>query len=1301
MKRKFRIVTFLLVTLIVFSGLIQFDSFAEIESDWEISSGNSQEKWTWNVIPYLESEDGEEPTLDVVIGNFNLNSSLGYYWYCNQLDEDVFKKLMEYQDAGYEINYRLSLEYIDVEGEDEFLDMMFFEEDYYAGKPTWIINSDYEYIKFYHGQDDEMAENSNNYYESNDSGRNLKNQKNNSDNTKIKIVTPNLNLSFGGEGHEIMARIKNLNFEFVILDSVPPEVESVKYYDDWEDGSEISIDDEGLSYSGDRNHIDMLVKFDEAINFTEDENKFIRTNMTLNDTKTGSFKYIGKSGDDTMIFRYNVSYGDYARNERRTKNNGEVMDDEYRLELLGKTMFLQDLEEFSISDKIGNAYDSANPAKHAYSDIKDYNVQIDGDPPEITEVRYDVFRGDESLNDSPYLNVGDYLIVKVKLGNLRNDEKIMVDSSGYLPLRVKKTKDEEIRTKAVLVDRISDGYSKNDWITYKYVVENNEKYNTLFLNHILDADVKTKAYFDQVTEMATMMGIHDDFQNYARMQYTGNGESADDKYNTMSFPAISVGSGNLNVIVDTVAPVLDLTFDSKDTFKRVHNIVMNPREEGSMLKSGSFYYFISKSSTAPNEGVLHDSIPGVKRVAYIRNDDGSYTDLGKYKNILIDNDLYLGVSPYSEYDEKYNPVTRERSYDVTEHIAGTKTDVLTGRRREISGDFYIHTYIRDLAGNEVKKTFGPVKLDNTPMAIRLSPMESPKYVSDIDINFELLKEDKSGYSNYQYMWVPPIAMKNINSNDIYNIGSDTYNLLRDPSDKWKEGNPIDSYGNSKISIPEYNYREHGANYLLIKAFDKAGNISYIVSEAFMFDKENPTLTFESIGGDFKKALKNHGVKVIVDDENSILEEYKYYFSKSNVTRGLDDPIWRTLPLDFPELPEDYDPFDDKDYSQFMKEEAILNTVDWDEEVLNGYTFLHVYAKDICGNQVSQVQSMILDNGGYPSVSFEYDNTVDNQYKEVIGHVLATDDGGVEELYYQWSDSKDTPDDYETFDLSGKNKTNFTIDTPSLATIGQWYLHVKAVDVYGNITTACSEAYSISEGPILEQFSIDLDELIYTNKPEVAITLSKEISNDKEYNYVLYDDENCTNEVDRGEFSSDEEIINIALQEIEEDKQVFYIKIEDNIGLATEKAFKVEAIYDITAPTAKIVYTPEESEGVAEETVRAELTNIKDNVSENVKSNKENYDFAQNGEFDFILTDQAGNKAVLTAIVNWMSEDRPKIRMISDQVINEIYNDVEFSIKAQRPTSSGYKNISDAKLSYKVAKSESEEIERWTDYENGK
>ncbi|MCT4631297.1 MAG: hypothetical protein N4A76_01005, partial [Firmicutes bacterium] len=1268
MKRitKFKAICILFISIAMFTVCIPLDSYGQIESDFKISKGGNSSNWKWNEERYFEKSEKIE----------RWNSPKRW-----SFSSSTFNKMMEYQDAGYEIYYRVIFEAR--ESENTLFELYLGIDDFERKNWTHLDVGDHDYHKYCHSETDETAGKysgdipSNWYYES--KGK-----------TKLEHVDDlKLNMNCTGD-HLDEYYVREVYFQFAIVDVVPPKVESVKYYDDWEEGSQISDGSEELSYTGDKDYFDMVVKFDEPIDFNEDKKKFIRTNLSLNDTINGSFKYYAKKGDDSIVFRYTVEYGDYARAERRKTDDDKVIDDETRLELCGKGTFLEDLSTFSIVDKFGNEFTKDKAEDHEYTDVKDYNVNLDGDPPEITEVVYSVVRNNDSHGDGPFLNVGDEVILKVKLGNLRDGESATVDSDGYFPY--------ENGGRGEIFNHQSDGYTKDDWITYKYIIDSDEDKNTIDLKHTISANPKTEAYYNQVFEMSKKMAIHDDFGNYALMKNTGN-----DKFDTINFNNVKMpfGGENRTIFIDTIKPKVEFTYDSNEEYKQNQNLVMIPIETGSMPEGGKFYYVISKDPNHPTNGPLSASQIGRITYPYTITEDGTYTNIDNLKNIEIDDDLYLGVEPYKIYDQKYNPVTKEKSYEIEEYIPGTATDVIIGGRREISGDFYIHTYMKDRSGNENWQTSEKISLDNTPMNIAMEPMGTAQYVGDIDISFQLLEEELSGFKKWEYRWIPPLAEKDIDSDDIYTKGTDTYEILRESNSNWKSGQALDSYKISNVPIPEFDVREHGDNYLLIRAYDEADNESYIVSEPFKFDKEAPNVTFESMSGAFDTPLKNHEVKVVVDDEHSVLGDYKYYFSKSNMTRELDDPIWKTLPLDFPDLPEDYDPFDDKEYGDLTKKEAILNTNEWDEEALNGYTFLHVFANDINGNEVLKVQDLVLDNGGYPSVSFEYDNTVDNQYKEVVGHVLATDDGGVEELYYQWSDSKDAPDDYETFDLSGKNKSNFAIDTPSLATVGQWYLHVKAVDVYGNITSVCSEVYSISEGPILEQFSIDLDELIYINKPEVAITLSKEISNDKEYNYVLYDDENCTNEVDRGEFSSDEEIINIDLQEIEEDKQVFYIKIEDNIGLATEKAFKVEAVYDVTAPTAKIVYTPEESEGVAEATVRAELTNIKDNVSENVKSNTESHDFAQNGEFDFILTDQAGNKTVLTAIVNWMSEDRPKIRLISDQVVNEIYNDVEFSIKAQRPTSSGYKNISDAKLSYKVAKSESEEIERWTDYENGK
>ncbi len=1009
-----------------------------------------------------------------------------------------------------------------------------------------------------------------------------------------------------------------------------------------------------------------------------------------------------------LVYRYTTNYGGWARTQHR-----EGLGEETKLQINDKLNYNSN-NKYPENEAIMNALVNnigvygkglIDGTELEPNDVRgnvtivpnNLGITVDGDPPEIQAVEYKVNNIESADVDSPYLNVGDSLEIDVQLAEIADGERVYVDPEGFFPFNT--------GTKATLIEP-QESYGSNDWIKYKYTVEAGDP-NTNYLKHLIDAEPKTEAYADAVFDMAKKMGIHDDYNNVAMMLKTGK-----DRLSTLLFTQVQ-GKDGAQIYVDTIAP--KVKFDSSDfaTYKRAQTYELIPDETGSMLEGGTFYYYINKDPDNPT-GTTFDDHLGVKIYPYTRegsNVDSGYSSIEGIKDILIDNSLYHGVSGYTDYDTYYNPITGDGYYPDVDYEAGTASDVVYEGRREITGTFYIHTYMKDLSGNESWQTSQAINLDNTKPIISLNPTSTTRYVADVNINFGLIDGGISGFDHYDYRWMDAndLDINTLDSNDRYTTDSYTYGKLTDASSDWVKGNAIDAYNQSKIPIPAFDERLHGPSYLLIRAYDKPGNVEYIVSSAFYFDKKAPTVSFETIGNDdFSVAKENHQIKVKADDVDTGIADIRYYFSQSNTLRDKDDAIWKHLKLDFAPLPEDYDA--NYEGPALSVKEATLDTKDWTEERLNGYSFLHVYTVDYAGNEQFYTQDILIDNGGLPSIGFDYDGAIDNRYKSVIGHIRVNDDSGAGKVQYAFtteSSADQEPTTYSDLDLSGvTNHSNFTIDTPAYNTNGTWYLHVKVTDSKGNVSTAVSDAYVISSStPEAGLFTINTTDTFVTDQNQVSVDLSKSINDDIEYTYKVYTDEALTDLQSQGAFKALHQTVGIDVDTTQssDSTQTYYIKLYNDLMIPLEDTFEVHVVYDNIAPTAEITYSPEEADGTSQTPVVASLVNLEDDYSEseNLVLSEADYTFNSNGKHTFTITDQAGNVGTVTAEVTWISESNLISIIDATENVSTPSRTIDFTLDAyDYSTGSAVSvgNSEDVKIKYQISDSTTVDETAWKAYE---
>lgn len=1067
-----------------------------------------------------------------------------------------------------------------------------------------------------------------------------------------------------------------------------PEVQTLLYINGEMYGDCYSMFDVNEYYT---NHIANLSGEDKIELFIVSDEPFYLTKRPPNiqtkigpdkNSATGNFvfkRYVQRYSNnksnypDAMVFEYTPSYGDFAM-PYYVKGLSKGTPDSFAKALDLKTDLL---------DYCKNEIGMTTALPYGLDKVLKFMVdhlRVDCVPPEITEVSYDIIRGYGSKSSENYLNEGDTLEINVTIGGLTEmlkykeysdiePEKIKIDKSSYFPIII-----NGVEKKATIYHKYNwDTYWNNDVIKYRYTVGSGDEDIDGITHNITASPTNKSLYESQIESLAKKMGIADEVGNWARMTRVGNGAY-------MPFPQITYGSNKDIIIVDATSPEVTINLPSDAlTYKQSHDFEMIPFEKGSMLKDDKFYYAFSKSAVQSTSSFNHT---GKGEVPFTKN-----TQVDDIKNWTINNDLYIGKSGYTQYDDKYNSITGQVIYDNVNYIDGSASDVLINGKRQISGDFYVHTFIKDKAGNEKYQTAGPLKLDNTPLDIDVTPGGRSSYGNQLDITFSLKQPDEhSGFDYYEYKWLSKLdyGVNLPNADDRYTSGTYTNSEMIDPVG-WTKVTSLDGSNEDVFSSPNKDDLQEGAYYLIVRAFDKAGNKTYFVSEKYMFDVIPPDVTITSLSpnGEFTTPLENHDIKIQVNDKHNLLDKYMYYFS--NVQRKDNEnlpgsEIWEKLDMSYP-TPDGI--------SEDVIKEAIINTSNWKKETLNGYVYLYVYASDIVGNEIIKEQRILLDNGGNPVAAFDYDNAISNEFSEVTGHIVLYDDSGIEKVEYAFTDSTVTPTTYQTLDITGiSNKSDFTIDTPVFTDKGDWYLHVKVTDVHGNITVEHSNKYIILDAPEVTAFSIDVTETVYTNRSSVPLTITNSTSDNREYSYKVYDSNEYSNVVQTGDIESATQIVDLTLKTDTNVPQNFYFKFFDKLGQTDGNVITVEAVYDDEAPTASISYSSISADGK----ITATLENIADNVTaiNDININQTEFEFdvvnenSFTGEFEFILVDEAGNKkSYIARVEDNFTDDANVVRVVTDNVVDEKYQRITIDLTAQKPTVDGYQDIVDPDLSYQL------------------
>ena len=322
--------------------------------------------------------------------------------------------------------------------------------------------------------------------------------------------------------------------------------------------------------------------------------------------------------------------------------------------------------------------------------------------------------------------------------------------------------------------------------------------------------------------------------------------------------------------------------------------------------------------------------------------------------------------------------------------------------------------------------------------------------------------------------------------------------------------------------------------------------------------------------------------------------------------------------------------------------------------LNGKYYLEVKATDGSNNNMEET---VLVDGSRAEFSF------DNSPPSI--NLVYDAEKAVRKVRFSYSELKDTYTDVVLFKYGisdtpdGEPSEWKVIDSASsfgeiiypkeFATDGEWYLSVLLRDTLGN------EQIIRQESP----FHIDLTnptgkvsfERGFTNSLDAPIHLEVDELKSKDraiLKTILSGDKTLLEDGKLPDAQSTDwkdityekgiAVYNWKLSDAIDGEQRVYARFMDEVGNLSV-IYEASIILDRTAPTGEITY---DITAPTTGNVTANLT-MTDNYNVALLNNKQvnSYVFTRNGEFEFILTDKAGNKTRLKAAVNNIDKTPPE------------------------------------------------------------
>lgn len=315
------------------------------------------------------------------------------------------------------------------------------------------------------------------------------------------------------------------------------------------------------------------------------------------------------------------------------------------------------------------------------------------------------------------------------------------------------------------------------------------------------------------------------------------------------------------------------------------------------------------------------------------------------------------------------------------------------------------------------------------------------------------------------------------------------------------------------------------------------------------------------------------------------------------------------------------------------------------ESFNGRYNLKVKIEDYAKNVLEEV--LFMD--GNP-IEFCFDNSppqvtlvcdTEKRAKTVtFGYSGLKDDySGISLIRYGISD---TPEGEPAtwIDIDSASASGAVTYPEASITEGRWYLSVLLEDSLGNRQLIrYPEAFDIDATKPVGGISIEKEHI---NSLEVPLKLTVDElaeTGNKTFRTILSNDSALLEGVWKDiVFENGTAYYNWTLSDIADGEQSVFVRFMDGVGNLSE-IYSDSVVLDRTAPAGVIAYD-HDLVVPTNENVTATLTTDLENIILN-NNNSNTYIFNHNGDFEFIISDKAGNKTRVRAEVNNIDKDPPK------------------------------------------------------------
>jgi hypothetical protein len=658
------------------------------------------------------------------------------------------------------------------------------------------------------------------------------------------------------------------------------------------------------------------------------------------------------------------------------------------------------------------------------------------------------------------------------------------------------------------------------------------------------------------------------------------------------------------------------------------------------FKSSAFAF----DNTAPDEIQITNSESGD---SYRRNYDISMTATdtnGLYTDSSIESIRYQWMD------------TATQSADLTTGFT-TYSGEINYNNDGATGIKYLHVIAEDVAGNTLYETF--------------------PYTFDYDVpNITVTSDDLTGTHRS--------ITAQVEVSDVYNdIGTFKYIWREDMTEDSVTGTFIsaDTTGKTGIGNPLKN-DSSGSYYLHVYCEDSAGNASYSVTGPYVLDREVPTgsitiaeneinsgsITLNLVasdnyqGSNLYYALSQDG-QVTWSDWTSFpnlitLNNYQLNDISEGITTvsvkfkdlaGNESEIYSdtvSVDLTAPTASIIYSPEESQGWTNEDVVASLTELVDNSGGTVitpNGES----YQFTANGSYTFEIQDS-LGNSATLGANVTWIDKIDPVIAQVPGNqtpskahegVISVTDNITNEseiaIYYQWTTSQTAPEIEEANWIETAN--GVTIDKNSVN--GEWYLHIKALDEAGNSSIATSGKYIFDNTAPTGTVTI-VETVTETNLITINLECQDAYSNESEITYGISEDN-----INYGPYTSFSSVIKDYETTNGEGEHTLYVKFKDKLGNESD-AFTDSFIIDQTPPSGTIVYSIDGTNGLTNENVTATLTALTDNYTESgqITVNDMTYEFLENGDYIFTLSDQAGNETQMTASVDWIDKTDPTITL---------------------------------------------------------